>query len=126
MRIFVTGANGFIGKELTIALKSKKHQVVTSSKDFDLDLTQWDTLITLKNRIDIIIHLAAKTSVSESFLTPRKYYSNNLLCTINALELARISNAKFINMSSYFYGPPNYIPVDENHSLSPHNPYSNS
>ena len=95
MRIFVTGANGFIGKELTIALKSKKHQVVTSSKDFDLDLTKWDTLITLKNRIDIIIHLAAKTSVSESFLTPRKYYSNNLLCTINALELARISNAKF-------------------------------
>ena len=29
-------------------------------------------------------------------------------------------------MSSYFYGPPNYIPVDENHLLSPHNPYSNT
>ena len=126
MRVFVTGPNGFIGKELIIALSSKKYQVVNKLNDSYFDLTKWSTLNTLKNNIDMIIHLAAKTSVSESFITPRKYYSNNLLCTINALELARISSAKFVNMSSYFYGPPNYIPVDENHPLSPHNPYSNT
>ena len=126
MRVFVTGPNGFIGKELIIALSSKKYQVVNKLNDSYFDLTKWSTLNTLKNNIDMIIHLAAKTSDSESFITPRKYYSNNLLCTINALELARISSAKFVNMSSYFYGSPNYIPVDENHPLSPHNPYSNT
>ena len=125
MRILITGANGFVGKELTNSLISRNHHIVAASRDNSVDMTQWSTLSHFKN-IDLVIHLAAKTGVSESFSYPRDYYFNNLTCSINALELAKINKAKLIYLSSYFYGPPQYIPVDEKHPLSPHNPYSNS
>jgi len=72
----------------------------------------------------VLVHLAAKTFVPDSFNNPGDFYQTNLNLTINALELARKWKAKVIYMSSYFYGAPQYIPVDENHPLAPHNPYA--
>ena len=125
MKVLITGADGFIGKELSAKLKEKNFTIISASRINGINLTKWD-IVKAIDSVDVIIHLAAKTSVQESFLNPREYYYNNLASTINTLELARISKSKVIFLSSYFYGPPQYIPVDEVHPLSPHNPYSSS
>ncbi len=123
MRIAVTGSGGFIGTNLVRTLVELKYQVVEISRNEDFDLLKWSSVKHI-SRCDIIIHLAAKTFVPNSLRNPRKFYKTNTNLTLNALELARIWNAKIIYMSSYLYGNPIYLPIDENHTISPHNPYA--
>jgi len=123
MRIAVTGSRGFIGTHLVPKLKEQNFEVVEISRETGYDLNQWDSIKNIPN-CDFIIHLAAKTFVPDSFDNPREFYQTNLNLTTNALELARQWKAKVIYMSSYFYGPPQYVPVDEKHPLNPHNPYA--
>ena len=123
--IAVTGSSGFIGKNLVNALTKNKIGVIELDivKGFDL-LNDSD----LKSvpEFDIIVHLAAKSFVPHSFENPRDYYYHNYLLTLNVLELARKYNAKIIFFSSYIYGVPEYLPIDENHRTAPHNPYAQS
>ena len=58
MRILITGANGFVGKELTNSLISKNHQIIAVSRDNGVDMTQWSTLSDVKD-IDIVIHFGS-------------------------------------------------------------------
>jgi UDP-glucose 4-epimerase len=46
--------------------------------------------------------------------------------TLNVLEKARKDKAKVIFLSTYVYGEPQYLPIDENHVTSPKNPYTQS
>jgi nucleoside-diphosphate-sugar epimerase len=121
--IAVTGSNGFIGKQLIPVLKSLGYTVLEISRHKGLDIADWNSVKDLP-KCDVLIHLAAKTFVPDSFDNPRAFYDINQTVTTNAMELARLWQAKIIHMSSYFYGPPQYLPVDENHPLHPHNPYA--
>lgn len=60
----------------------------------------------------------------DSYNKPEKYYRINYLSTLNALELCRKYKAHLIYLSSYIYGHPQYLPVDEKHRLNPFNPYA--
>ena len=76
---------------------------------------------------DFIIHLVAKTSIEESINNPFNTYFTNIGGTLNLLEFARkkhINNIIFL--STYLYGQPEYLPIDENHPLKPHSPYNKS
>ncbi len=123
MRIAVTGAGGFIGMHLVPELEKTGYEVVEISRKKDFDLNDWKSVNNIP-KCDVIVHLAAKTFVPDSFENPREFYQTNINLTLNALELARKWQSKVIYMSSYFYGPPNYTPVDEKHPLNPHNPYA--
>lgn len=125
MRIAVAGASGFIGSNLVLILKEIGYDVINISRANGYDLNDWESVKYIK-RCDALIHLAAKTNVPDSFDDPRGFYQTNITLTINALELARIWGAKVVYMSSFFYGKPIYIPIDENHPLKPHNPYAES
>jgi UDP-glucose 4-epimerase len=47
--------------------------------------------------------------------------------TLNLLEFARLRNVrKFIFISTYVYGQPKYLPIDEKHPVDPHSPYNKS
>jgi nucleoside-diphosphate-sugar epimerase len=125
MKIVVTGSNGFIGSYLTPYLKKNNQNVIEISRNNGYNICDKSTLENIKEA-DVIVHLAAKTFVPESFENPYDFYDINFKSTLNALELSRKLNAKFILMSSYSYGEPEYIPIDEKHPLKPHNPYSQS
>lgn len=123
MKIAITGSGGYIGSFLKPALERNGQEVIPISRKNGFELGNWDQVKDIP-QFDVMIHLAARTFVPDSFSNPREFYLDNTTFTINALELARKWNAKFIYMSSYFYGPPKYVPVDENHPLAPHNPYA--
>jgi nucleoside-diphosphate-sugar epimerase len=100
MKIFITGASGYIGSRLTTLASSKGHEVIlasrrrpfSSSKWFPYDLNNVDPII-LQEDIDVVIHLAAITA-----------YENNNKTEISAaqvlIQATKKIEAKFIYISS--------------------------
>ena len=131
-RILVTGSSGFVGKNLVEELKRQDADVLTltdhDGRRIDIrDQQRVEAIINEIKNIDIVYHLAAITSVPFSFENPRETYDVNVLGTLNILELCRSCNAdKIVFASSYVYGQPQYLPIDEKHPLQPTNPYARS
>ena len=131
-RILVTGSRGFVGKNLVEELKRQDADVLTltdhDGRRIDIrDQQRVKGIINEIRNIDIVYHLAAITSVPFSFENPRETYDVNVLGTLNILELCRSCNAdKIVFASSYVYGQPQYLPIDEEHPLQPTNPYARS
>jgi nucleoside-diphosphate-sugar epimerase len=126
-KILITGATGFVGKELSLHLQA------TGRETFGLSLSGGDDIrnpLCLHRyhdkQIETVFHLAAKTFVPESWETPDEFYRTNTLGTLNLLEFCRKADARLIYVSAYVYGPPQYLPIDENHPIQPNNPYAYS
>jgi UDP-glucose 4-epimerase len=66
----------------------------------NINKTQLIKKIILKNKIDTIIHLAAKTIVTESEKKPKLYYKANVLGTSSLLDAAKNSSVKNFLFSS--------------------------
>lgn len=127
LRAFVTGDRGFIGTNLIRRLGDKIEIVKTAySGSGRIDILK-RTQIIMPENTDVIIHLASKTSILNSILDPYQTYLNNLLGTLNILDIAKEFNvSKIVNISTYVYGTPQYLPIDELHPLNPHSPYTKS
>lgn len=124
--VLVTGDNGFIGKHLASALKSRDVNVVGVNRKKGVDITNWEQIKQIE-KVDLVYHLAAIVFVPFAFENPKLTYDVNVLGTLNILELCRIKDIdKIVFTSSYLYGKPKYLPIDEKHPLAPHNPYSHS
>lgn len=124
--IIISGSSGFIGKNLiNLISQTNKYQIITLDINNGIDLTQNEQLLSLPS-FDIFIHLANLLYVPASYQNPEVFYRVNYLTTLNALELCRKNNAKMIYISSYLYGNPKYLPIDENHPINPTNPYAQS
>ena len=76
----------------------------------------------------IIIDLAAYADVPFGLSSPKECIRNNIMSTVSLLDAVKEVNIdRFIFASSgNVFGRPLYIPIDENHPLVPHNPYSAS
>lgn len=123
MRIAVAGSDGFVGRQVCKQLESKGHEVVRIDITRGFDLCD-NNIIDKIEPIDCFIHLANLVYVPGSYTDPEKYYRVNYLTTLNALEICRKYNARLVYASSYIYGPPQYLPVDEQHPVCPFNPYA--
>lgn len=124
-KILITGARGFIGDFLVNLLDLKRFKLNKFLNSSTLNLCNWD-LVSKTPKSDLIIHLAAKNFVPDSFLNPLDFYNNNISSTLNILEKARKDNSRVIFFSTYVYGIPEYLPVDEKHQSNPLNPYTQS
>jgi UDP-glucose 4-epimerase len=126
--VLLTGSKGFVGKHLCRQLIKKGTRVISSigNDENNLDVTDMNQLQSV-DKVQAIIHLAAKTGVMYSIDRPYETYYTNLAGTLNLLEFARLRNIhKFIFVSTYVYGEPKYVPIDEKHPVSPHSPYNKS
>jgi nucleoside-diphosphate-sugar epimerase len=121
--VAITGSEGFVGSHLSNVLLANNYNVIRLDIKNGFDLLSTNSFNT-HPAFDLIIHLAAKVFVPDSFDNPADFLSFNYTTTLNALEIARKYSAKFIYMSSYIYGTPEYLPIDENHPIKPHNPYA--
>jgi UDP-glucose 4-epimerase len=123
-KVLITGSKGFVGRHLYKILSDADVSVVAVNDK--VDITRMEELWQIESS-EAIIHLASKTSLSDSLSNPYQNYYTNLLGTLNLLEFARIRKIKkFIYVSTYVYGQPKYLPIDEKHPVNPHSPYNKS
>ncbi len=147
MKIIVTGGAGFIGKHLVRSLLKKENKVtifdnfsnstknsLSSLMDMDAKVIEGDITNPLEilNAVkdhDIIIHLAAKISVSESISNPSKTFQVNVDGTRNVLAACEENNVKKLIVASsaavYGEGSPNFNLTEESET-NPISPYGES
>lgn len=122
--VAITGSAGFVGTSLMKKLRAENVRIIELDLKYGIDITNWQ-LVENIGGIDILIHLAARTSVPDSFMNPKEFLHTNINGTLNMLELCRKCNAKMIYASSSLvYGVPSYLPVDEIHPVNGTNPYA--
>ncbi len=153
--ILVTGGAGFIGSHLVDALLSDGNYKVTCIDSFDdfydprikrenisrhleneqyrlieADIRNTDYLLSkLEEKIDVIVHLAAKAGVRESIRKPVLFQEINVAGLQSILEIARIKGTKqfVFGSSSSVYGiNPNYPWSESDSNLLPVSPYAAS
>ena len=127
--ILITGSRGFVGDHICKSYFKNKYNLITENPADNQrnDITKIEYFENFGDKIDAIIHLAAKTSINDSLTDPYETYYINIIGTLNVLEFAKrkkITNLIFL--STYVYGQPQYLPIDENHPINPHSPYNKS
>lgn len=142
-KILVVGGAGYIGSHMVDMLRRNDYAVmvldslVTGYQDaiFDTpfikaDLADMDTLEKLfsEHNFTAVMHFAAFMQVGESVQQPAKYYRNNVVNTVNLLDvmLKHHVNKFIFSSSAAVYGEPQYTPIDVEHPKNPLNPYGRS
>ncbi len=124
-KILLTGSSGFIGKNILFFL-GKFFDIIEVSRSSNYDINNLNSLFKIDN-IDTVIHAAAETFIPQSFIDPYRFYKFNLNGSLNIAEFCRIKKvSKLIYLNTFPYGTPKYNPIDENHSIFPHSPYTKS
>ena len=90
--ILITGASGYIGSKL----KKRLEDVVECDLRIGTDILSYD----IKEKIDVVYHLAAQSSVVYSITDPINDARQNILGTLKAIELANNNNALLIYTAS--------------------------
>ncbi|MBW4663794.1 MAG: UDP-glucose 4-epimerase GalE [Chroococcus sp. CMT-3BRIN-NPC107] len=141
--ILVTGGAGYIGSHAVLALMNAGYEVIIldnlvyGHRDLvenvlkaelivgDIsDRSLLDKLFASRN-IAAVMHFSAYAYVGESVTDPAKYYRNNVIGTITLLEAMIAASIKQFVFSSTCatYGVPHTVPITEDHSQNPINPY---
>jgi len=150
IKVFVTGADGFIGSHLTEILLAQGYNVKALSyynsfnnwgwlegmKHPQLDVVSGDVrdshfCIDVTKDVDIIFHLAALIAIPYSYIAPDSYIDTNVKGTLNILESLKNLNrpCRIIYISSadvYGRQSKDSYPLLETIIPNPINPYSAS
>ena len=121
-KILVTGSTGFVGSHI---VKGLPKSLVIANKDKRVDLRNKNDVLKLR-KSDMVIHTAG--AIPKSNVVELSYYfENNVLGTLNVLEYCiKKDIEKLVYVSTYIYGNPEYCPIDEDHPIKPHTPYTES
>lgn len=138
MKILVTGGTGYIGSHTVVELLNRGHEVLIvdnliNSKIevlnhiktlthktpifYKVDCTCKKELrkVFLENDFEAVIHFAGLKAVGESVEKPIEYYFDNLVSTLNVLQLMhdfKVRNIVF-SSSATVYGTPKEVPLKE-------------
>ena len=109
--VLVTGASGLLGNKV-VELLSKDNKILISKRHGvpdentligDISCSAWLDMAAEFFReysLDSIIHLGGQSTVWRSMKYPREDVCDNIVSTVNVLELARIRNVKNVIFSS--------------------------
>jgi UDP-glucose 4-epimerase len=147
MNILVTGGAGFIGKYIVKSLLEKDNSVTifdnfsnstknsinflvnTGAKVIEGDVRKLDEIVNAIKDHEVVIHLAAKISVSESISNPSDTFQVNVEGTNNVLTACKKNNVKKLIAASsaavYGEGTRNVKLIEES-ELNPISPYGQS
>lgn len=147
MRIFITGAGGFVGGHLVDYLLAQSdlslHAAVflppgqnprLDGRDvaqYHVDLRSEDAIAAVLNvaQPEMVIHLAAMADVGQSFKNPWPTLENNIAAQVNlfqAIRRLKVVPRVLIVSSAEIYGAAGGTPepLDENRAFEPTSPYS--
>lgn len=144
MNILITGSAGFAGSGLVHKMLEQGHEV--TAVDIVSPHMAWSLMdvidhpkLTYKWKAlrdivpedieghQIVVHLAAQADVPMGFTSPKWTVMENVQEIIALLEACKDVKGleKFIYAGSgNEFGRPEYLPIDEKHPLTPHNPYA--
>lgn len=142
----VTGADGFIGSNLTEALLARGYRVralsqynsfnnwgwledVPPSDSLEIecgDVRDPDFCRHICRGVDVVFHLAALIAIPYSYVAPDSYVDTNIKGTLNMCQAARDGGVEriVVTSTSEVYGTAQYVPIDEKHPRQPQSPYS--
>jgi UDP-glucose 4-epimerase len=140
-RILVTGGAGYVGSVSVEAFLAAGHGVVVLDDlstghraavpdgarlvvgDYGDAVTV--TQLLADERIEAILHCAARSLVGESLKEPARYFGDNVAGGISLVEAARQAGVDRFVLSSTaaVYGVPDTTPIPEDAPLRPINPY---
>lgn len=143
MNVLITGGCGYIGSNLAKALLATGNEVrvlddLSSGKSENIKFSSVDfiqgsilddkTLTKAMDGIDIVYHLAALKSVSESVYKPVEYFEVNAWGTLQVLKamLAREIKSVVFASSSSIYGQVSQSSISEDSQTTPLSPYGSS
>lgn len=137
-RALVTGAAGFVGRTLSSYLAGKGWTV--SGCDLDVpadadvlhacdvtDLKSVSAMAEWAGDVTHVFHLAGLAFAPDAKRDPAAAFRVNLEGTINVAEAVRTRwpNARIVFAgSAEAYGPPQSLPITEDHPLDPQHPYA--
>lgn len=149
--ILVTGGAGYVGSHTTLQLLLGGYKVVVidnldnSSEEaitrvaklageyggnltfHKIDLLDKEAMekLFLSTEFDAVIHFAGLKAVGESVAKPLLYYKNNIVGTLNLLEMMISQGCKKLVFSSSatVYGQPKEVPCTEDFPICAMNPY---
>lgn len=149
-KIFITGADGFIGSHLTEKLVKLGYKVralvqynsfnsfgwldyipKNISQQIEIvlgDVRDASHMEVLTKNCDIVFHLASLIGIPYSYKSPYSYIETNIIGTQNIVQ-ACLNNKveKVIHTStSEVYGNAEFVPITEKHPLKGQSPYSAS
>jgi len=141
--VLITGGAGYIGSHLTLLLRKQGYQVIvidnlSTGNAWSVpedclitgDILDTDTLINImrEQQFQTVVHLAAKSSVPESFDKPDDYFENNVNGTKSVIEACASAGIQQLLFSSTaaVYGNATHGIVKENAPLNPISPYGKS
>lgn len=150
MRVFITGASGFIGSHLVEKLI--KMDVNVRGMVHYNSRNDWGLLELLPKNIldevdvisgdiqdpyfvrravkgcDVVFHLSSLIGIPYSYVAPSSYISTNVQGALNIMQACLEEGVKKVvhTSTSETYGTAQYVPIDENHSLQGQSPYSAS
>jgi len=140
MRILVTGHRGFLGQYISRQLISRGHMVFGISRgEFISDLPPQQQLaadlsdsaavtrFVYDVQPEVVIHLAAESSVAESWIDPEKIVFTNVMGTLRLIKiLLKVKSVRlWVNAGSAeeYRASQHLKRMTENHRLFPANPY---
>lgn len=150
MKVFVSGAEGFIGSHVVEELVRQGRPVralvqynsfgsigwlsqlaadVRQSVEIVFgDVRDETALFGSMDGCDEVLHLAALISIPFSYSNPSAYIQTNVVGTLNMLEAARRADVRrFVQTStSEVYGSALTVPMTEEHRLNAQSPYAAS
>lgn len=149
-KIFVTGADGFIGSHLVETLVRRNYNVrafvmynsfnswgwldkVPKEVRDNIEVVAGDIrdpngVRTAMKGCDYVLHLAALIAIPYSYHSPDTYIDTNVKGALNVVQAARdLGVERVIHTStSEVYGTAQFVPISEEHPLTPQSPYSAS
>jgi UDP-glucose 4-epimerase len=141
LRILVVGGAGFVGSTSVESFVAAGHDVTvfddlsTGHADSVLpparlvrgsiqDRTRLEALLR-EERIDAVLHCAAKSLVGESMADPALYYRHNVnggVAMLEAMKTAGVTRLVYSSTAAV-YGEPRRVPIAEADRTEPINPY---
>ena len=141
MNLLIVGGAGYIGSHVSLEALDSGFDVTifddlsTGSKEninnnvqffqgSTLSISDLSKLFNSK-QFDAVIHLAASKAAGESMLYPEKYSRNNIIGSLNLLNICSEQKIKafIFSSSAAVYGYPKTTTIDESHSVLPINYY---
>jgi UDP-glucose 4-epimerase len=137
MKICLLGGSGFVGKNLLPALLKCGHIVnifdYSGASDLKLDdsnqvnyvqgnFNQFKNFDFVLEDVEVVYHLISTTLPDSSNLNPALDITDNVVSTLEFLEIAKNKGVKkiiFFSSGGTVYGQPEVLPISESHPTNP-------